>query len=337
MPRHSFPTTFREFVRMFGTDEACKQYLKDSRWPDGFACSRCGSKDVLWKAKRSLFRCRQCRKETSLTAGTVMHRTKIPLYDWFYAAWYVTTHTGGVSALQLSNKTETERYDTVFYMLHKLRAAMVKVERERLRGVVEVDETYIGGHRPGISGRGALGKSVVIGAVEVRQYERDGKTVEVAGRLRLRKISNAQATTLNKFITETIEPKSTIVTDGWKAYDSAIGRPYKHETVNQSKLPPGSEPLLHLHRAFSNLKTWLKGTHHGVSGQHLQAYLNEFAFRFNRRNNPNAAFQTLLGLVDERQGPTYASLAAIEKVKAGIPIPPSVKPWRHPNPERRQL
>jgi len=191
-------------------------------------------------------------------------------------------------------------------MLHKLRAAMVRSGRDRIGGLVEVDETYIGGERPGKTGRGAEGKVIVAGAVDVR-----GK---YANRVRLKVIPNVTQATLTDFVKTTIVEESTVRTDDWLGYNKLENEGYRHII--------SADELIHIHRVFSNLKTWLLGTHHGsVSKQHLQAYLNEFTFRFNRRNTPMAAFQTVLGLVKERRGPTYKGLYGIAK---GQEI------WAHP-------
>ena len=189
-------------------------------------------------------------------------------------------------------------------MLHKLRAAMVKSGRDRISGLVEVDETYIGGERPGPTGRGALGKVIVIGAVDIR-----GK---YANRLRLKVIPNVTQTTLTEFVKSNVLEGSTVKTDDWLGYNKLEDAGYRHIV---------SSELIHIHRVFSNLKTWLIGTHHGVSKQHLQAYLNEYTFRFNRRGTPMAAFQTVLGLAKERLGPTYKGLYGVAKGR---------KAWVHP-------
>ena len=298
MARPDFPKTIFEFQSQFSTEEACLQFLIQSRWPDGFACPRCRFNQYYWKEARGLLQCKACGYQTSVTAGTVMHRSKMPLRLWFYAAYLVTTHTPGQSALQFQRQVGLSRYETAFTMLHKLRAAMVRSGRDRLIGLVEVDETYIGGERPGPTGRGALGKVIVAGAVDVR-----GK---YANRVRLKVIPDVTQATLTDFVKTHIEEQSTIRTDDWIGYNRLEQAGYRHIV--------SADEMIHIHRVFSNLKTWLMGTHHGsVSKQHLQAYLNEFTFRFNRRNTPMAAFQTVLGLARERLGPTYKGLYGIVK------------------------
>ena len=314
MPWPDFPRTVLEFQHRFSTEAACLRYLVDSRWPNGFVCPRCAGLEAYWKAPRKLFQCKACGYQTSVTAGTVLHRSKMPLVQWFWAAYLVTTHTPGLSALQFARQMDLG-YETAFQMLHKLRAAMVKEGQARLRGVVEVDETYIGGERSGKSGRGARGKILVAGAVEVRGRR--------AGRIRLRVIRGVSGDQLTGFVKATVEEGSTIRTDGWAGYNGlgALGYQHKPEVEGAPERAMEILPLIHL--AFSNLKTWLLGTHHGsVKKQHMQAYLNEFTFRFNRRRTPMAAFQTVLGLIAERKGPTYAGLYDV--VRGG-------DSWEHPN------
>ena len=239
-----------------------------------------------------------------------MHRSKMPLRTWFQAAYLATTHTPGISAVQFQRQVGLHSYKTAFTMLHKLRAGMVRSGRDKLSGIVEVDETYVGGERPGPTGRGALGKTIVAGAVDIR-----GK---YANRVRLRVIPDVSSKTLTIFIKDNVIEGSIIKTDDWRGYSGLSSVGYNHVV---------SMELIHIHRVFSNLKTWLLGTHHGVSPQHLQAYLNEYTYRFNRRKTPMAGFQTVLGLSSQRLGPTYKGLFGV--VKNGH--------WEHPtNPILRQ-
>ena len=314
MARPDFPKSITEFQRRFAAEEACVEYLIQSRWPDGFSCPDCACRDAYWLPKRRLYQCKNCGRQTSVTAGTVMHRSRQPLPTWFWAAYFVTTHTPGMSALQFARQAGIANYETVFMMLHKLRAAMVRQGREKLRGEIEVDESYVGGREAGPGGRGARGTAIVAAAVEVRG--------EHARRLRLRLISNVSGEILEKFVSEMVESGSNVKTDGWAGYNGLAGLGYRHEAVSEGTPENAAKVLPHVHRVFSNLKSWLIGTHHGVSKQHLPAYLNEYVFRFNRRGTPMAAFQTVLGLIGERLGPTYDGLYGVAK-KAR-------KAWRHP-------
>lgn len=321
MPRPDFPRTVMEFQRRFSTDAAVFKYMIESRWPEGFVCPRCGGREAYWIETRALLQCKRCSYQASLTAGTVLHRSKMPLRAWFYAAWLVTTQTPGMSAVQFARQLGIKNYETAFTMLHKLRAAMVKEGREPLREVVEVDETYVGGKKAGPGGRGARGKAIVAGAVEVRG--------DYAGRVRLRVIPNVSGSTLVGFVQANVEPGSAVKTDGWEGYNGLRKAGYRHFPVVEGTPERASKILPHIHRVFSNLKSWLIGTHHGVSIQHLQAYLNEFTFRFNRRKTPMAAFQTVLGLTAQRYGPTQAGLYGVKKGRIGA--------WTHPNPLGRSV
>lgn len=314
MPRPDFPRTIMEFQQRFSEEGECLRYLIDSRWPNGFVCSRCGHDAFYWKEGRKLLECKSCHYQTSVTAGTVMHRSKQPLTLWFLAAYLVTTLTPGLSALQFKEQVGLSSYKTAFMMLHKLRAAMVRHDRTKLSGTVEVDETFIGGKdKPGPPGRGAEGKVLVAGAAEIRSG--------AVTRIRLKVIQDASRESLTRFIRDNVEVGSTVVTDAWKGYGGLIE--YRHIPLVEGTPERASVILPHIHRIFSNLKTWLLGTHHGVSPQHLPAYLNEYVFRLNRRGTRMAAFQTVLGLIAERKGPTYRGLYGIAKGEVL---------WEHPNP-----
>jgi transposase-like protein len=230
-----------------------------------------------------------------------MHRSKQPLCLWLLAAYLVVTDKRGISAVQLQKQLGIGRYETAFNMLHKLRAAMVNPDRESLRGTVEVDETYIGGPVIGKHGRGTT-KALVIGAVELQN--------DRPVRVRFNKIPSASAANVLKFVTDTVERGSEVITDGSPSYNGLYEKGYVQRVQSTRMLGDDPDKVLpNFHRAVSNMKTWLLGTHHGaVSQKHLQAYLNEFAFRYNRRRNLQAAFQTILGLTPKSEGPTYKGL-----------------------------
>ena len=238
-----------------------------------------------------------------MTAGTVLHKTRTPLTHWFWAAYLVATHTPGLSAVQLQRQLGLARYETAWLMLHKLRSAMVRPAREPLAGTVEVDEAYLGGSVAGRQGGRALGfKTLVAGAVEVRG--------EGSGRVRLRVVEDATAASLEAFVRANVSSGSSVRTDGWMGYAHLREAGFRHQRKVQGSPERAAVILPRIHRVFGNLQTWLGGTHHGVSGKHLQAYLDEFAFRFNRRQKPMAAFQTLLGLGSHHPRTTYADLVA---------------------------
>jgi len=245
--------------------------------------------------------------QVSVTAGTVLHKTHTPLHLWFWAAYLMSTPTPGVSALQLQRQLGLSRYETAWMMLHKLRRAMVNPERQPLTGEVEVDECFVGGHEAGLRGGRARGKKALVAVgVEVRGAG--------SGRVRMAVIDDASGATLAGFVHDNVAAGATVHTDAWKGYQSLSGLGYDHQPRDQSAARRrGADPdeiLPRVHRSISNLKSWLQGTHRGVSGEHLQVYLDEYTFRFNRRRTPMAAFQTLLGLQSNQQPTTYDQIIA---------------------------
>lgn len=233
-------------------------------------------------------------------AGTILHRSKIPVQEWFWSAYLVATHTPGISARQLQRQLGISSYESAWYRLQRLRKGMVNEHRTPLAGLVEADETIIGGPAKGKKGRGvtqSIHKSLVIGAVEVFRYvdKKDG-VKEKAGRLRLELIDHADEKTIGKFLQENVVAGTTVRTDGWRGYSQTALSGYEHTAQVQGSPEMAHQLAPHVHRVFSNLKTWLHGTHHGVEPKYLQGYLNEYVFRFNRRQTPMAAFQTLLGI-----------------------------------------
>jgi transposase-like protein len=304
MARPSFPKSLAEFQVRFSTEEACAAYLAQSRWPDGFVCPRCGDDEAFDLPRRGLYECKGCRHQVSVTAGTIMHATRTPLVQWFRAAYLMTTLTPGISALQLKRQLGLGSYQTAWTMLHKLRRATVNPGREKLRGKVEVDDAYVGGKEEDVVGRQVETKTPVAVAVEVRG--------RASGRIRLRALRDMSGESLVPFVQGVVEPGSTVYTDGWSGYEGLKKAGYKHRVRPMKGAKDPSKVLRHAHRAVSNLKAWLMGTHHGVSPKHLQPYLDEFAFRFNRRRTPMAAFQTLLGIGSRVQTVTYNMLRASE-------------------------
>lgn len=345
------PRALPDFAGAFPTEESCNTYLFATRFPNGFVCPKCGiAVEPIRLTKRPfVLRCRTCRNEASLIAGTVMHRTKVPICTWFWAAYLVTTRTPGMSALQLQKALGIGRYETAFQMLHKLRAAMVRPERTGIGGewVVEVDEKWVGGATQG-EGRGVHHKTLVVGAVEVRPRSAipfsgadpnmiagsaptlkahgaaqkgvrrkvapksprggHGRGV-IAGRLRLQVVPGRTQKELEPFVLDSVAIGSEVKTDGWTGYDRLAALGYRHNPLAiQGDQAKTEKHLPMIHIVFGNLDAWLLGTHHGVSPQHLQAYLNEFTFRFNRRFWPMAAFDAVLGIGMQGQAPTYAGI-----------------------------
>lgn len=302
----------REFREQFSTRQLCLEYLASSRWPDGFICPNCTHAGGWLKKDRFLYRCGQCKRDTSPTAGTAMHQSKIPVQDWVWAAYMVATHTPGLSAKQLQRYLGTSSYKTAWYLLQRFRRAMVNDTRTPLRGMVEADETLIGGPAKGKKGRGVAAgtsKSLVLGMVEVVSYkDASGTAKKRAGRVRLEVVDHADEETIRIFLDKNLTPGSKVQTDGWRGYSETALLEYRHIVKVQDSPQSASRLAPHIHRVFSNLKTWLQGTHHGVEPKYLQAYLDEFVFRFNRRQTPMAAFQTLLGITAAKKPSTLRKL-----------------------------
>ena len=261
-----FPRSLIEFQGRFARESACAQYLFERRWPQGFVCPGCGGgRAWLLKTKVFTYECADCGRQTSVTAGTIMHASKLPLTLWFWAAFLMATHSNGISALQLQNQLALGSYRTAWMLCAKLRRAMVNPERQPLSGLVEADETIIPFRTkddPVVlpAGRSAVGKMLVAGAVEI-----DG------GKPR----------------------RARLVTDDWPSYQGIPA--VRHNAITLGPMA-AHIALPWIHRLFSNLKRWGLGVYHGLRKTNLQHYLDEFVFRFNRRRTRHAAFDTLLGI-----------------------------------------
>lgn len=278
-PVEDFPRNLAEFERRFASEDACRLYLAQLRWPDGFRCPRCHGQKA-WPARAGrLWHCAACGHQQSVTAGTIFQDTRTPLTTWFRAMWWVTNQKTGVSALGLQRLLGLGSYKTAWAWLHKLRRAMVRPGRDRLAGYVEVDETYVGGVHPGRRGRQTETKALVVVAVEI-----EGRRL---GRIRLRRILDASSESLMGFIQDVVEAKSRVHTDGWLGYEPLRRHGYTHRvTFLQGQARTPSQLMPHVHQVVSLLKRWLLGTHHGAAThEHLDYYLDQFTFRFNRRRS----------------------------------------------------
>jgi len=304
----AYPCSLIAFQRQFPDEGACAVWLYEKRWPDGFVCPRChGRKAWALKTKTATFECAACHRQTSVTAGTVMHGAKLPLHVWFWAAFLMATHSNGISALQLQSQLGLGSYKSAWLLAAKLRSAMVNPARALLAGMVEVDETAISCRAKndpvtGGQGRSHQAKLLVAGGVEV---SKDG----YPGRIRLCAINDFSAQSLHGFLKKNVALGATAKTDGWSGYAGAPGIIHDPHTVG----PMAAHIVLPwVHRVFSNLKTWALGVYHGLRRKHLQRYLDEFVFRFNRRRNRHAAFGALLGLAASAKPITYKILIAPE-------------------------
>lgn len=319
------PTNQLEFQRMFPDEAACLRYLEKMRWPDGFICKECsfaGEPFRLLAHPRKL-KCRSCHHVESVTSGTVMHRSKVSLLIWFWATYYMATQTPGISALELQKKFGIKGYETAFQILHKLREAMARPNLDKIgtHWSLELDLIYVGGKtRKGI--QGLTDQVPVILSVEICRKEiRNPKTKKIikhglAGRIRLQKTPNKKADYIDKFATNFITQGATIVSDDGTEFTNLKKLGFDHRPVpmrgDREKM---DKHLPMISRVTANLKTWIDGTFHSVGQKHLQGYLNEFMFRFNRRFYRASSFRTLLGFGILHAGPTYKEVYNGEYLK----------------------
>lgn len=278
------PSSILEFQQRFATEEACEAYLFAWRWPHGFACPRCDGRTFARLSRRSLYQCGRCHHQASVTAGTALHKSKLPLRVWFWAIFLVARDKKGISALQLQRELGLGSYRSAWLLLQKIRRCFGESEAYPLRGFVEVDETYVDGVERGAqNGRGrGRKKSLVVAAVEV--------TPKGLGALRLRAIPSPTRHELLSFVGKSVQTGSTVATDGWNGYYYLDLLGFRRKVhVEKYGLPPSA--LRGVHLVISNLKTWLQGRYHGsVRPKYLPAYLDEFAYRFNRRFSPPRIF-----------------------------------------------
>jgi hypothetical protein len=284
-PRHpvsgiDYPGTFQEFDKWFSSENACLDYIAKLRWPNGFICPSCGiNTDKPSLMERGLFLCRECKRQTSITAGTLFHGSHKPLRTWFLAMWFVTSQKHGASALGLQRVLGLGSYNTAWNWLHKLRRAMVRHGRDQLSGAIEVDETYVGGIGTKVRGRGAKRKTIVAIAAEVR-----GRG---PGRIRMAKVPDLSAPSLRGFVRDNVQKGAQLRTDAWSGYNGIEVMGYKHIVINVSDSgDPAHVVLPRVHRVASLLDRWWLGIHQGaIRPSHLDYYLDEFTFRFNRRTS----------------------------------------------------
>ena len=299
-----YPRTLREFNAWFPDDTACLDYLARLRWPGGFACAGCGGSRFWRMSKGRNLRCADCRTDASVTAGTIFADTHLPLATWFAAGWYATGTKHGVSALSLQRVLGLGSYETAWALLHKLRRAMVRPGRDRLAGEVEADETYVGGVATGKRGRGAAKKAIVEVAVE--------KHGAGMGRCRLVRIPDCSGESLLDAIEQSVTPGAVVYTDHWNGYAGLGEAGYVHyPTAIASSGDPAHVVMPRVHRIASLLKRWLLGTHQGaVRPNHLDDYLAEFTFRFNRRGSNHRGL-LFYRLVDQAVQLDHVPLTAI--------------------------
>jgi transposase-like protein len=318
-----YPRSVGEFQAWFGTDGDCLDYLEWLRWPGGFTCPSCGHVGG-WRLGDGRYECVGCHRRTSVTAGTIFDRTRTPLTVWFTACWLFATAKDGIPALSLQQALEIGSYQTAWAMLGRLRSVLVRPGRDRLTGTVEVDETYIGGEEAGLRGGRAPGKKVLTGiAVEVRQPKG-------IGRCRMALLTDGSSASLHRFVIGHVEPGTTVITDAWMGYHGLARRGYVHQRRSQrAARARGEDPgelLPAVHRVASLAKRWLLSTHQGsVEEAHLQSYLDEFVFRFNRRRSRSRGlvFYRLLELAAGHDPVRYRDIVAGKRPRKIPPTPPA--------------
>jgi hypothetical protein len=318
-----YPRSVGEFQAWFRTDSDCLDYLEWLRWPGGFTCPSCGYARG-WRLGDGRYECVGCHGRTSVTAGTIFDRTRTPLTVWFTACWLFATAKDGISALSLQRALEIGSCQTAWAMLGRLRSVLVRPGRDRLAGTVEVDETYIGGEEPGLRGGRAGGKKVLTGiAVEVTEPKG-------IGRCRMALLADGPAASLHPFVTGHVEPGATVITDAWMGYHGLAGLGYAHQRRSQrAARARGDDPgelLPAVHRVASLAKRWLLSTHQGsVEEAHLQSYLDEFVFRFNRRRSRSRGlvFYRLLELAVGHDPVRYRNIVAGKRPRKIPPAPPA--------------
>ena len=322
MAGKDYPGSYAELLAWFDQDWKCRDYLDWLRWPDGFVCPGCDCV-VGWRGADRRWCCAGCGRRVSATAGTILDRTRTPLTVWFSAAWLLTSSKIGVSATHLQREMQLGSYQTAWALLHRYRSVMVRPGRDRLTGDVEVDESFLGGPEPGIPGRGALGKVQFAAAVEL-----DGS--RGFGRARLGVIPNASAASLRSFLVDNVEPGAKVITDGWKGYPGATRGLYTHHATSiAASDAPAHEALPATHMAFSLVKRWILGTLQGsVSPEHVQAYFDEWVFRFNRRHSRSRGllFYRLMQHTADSDIVTYHDLRKAGRSRPAPPQPPLKRP-----------
>jgi transposase-like protein len=306
MPSYYESITFFEFQQKFNSEEACREKLYNMRWPQGFQCPRCGHESYYDLPNRRLNQCKSCKYQASVTAGTVMHKTRTDLTKWFWAIFLASDDKRGISALQLSKKIDLS-YKVAWTMLHKIRQAMkMRDAHYQLAGLIQVDDSFFksgpaeGGDK---KGRGTNKVPVII------QTSTRGKAIEFA---KMKVVGAVSREEIKNVVENDVQPRQTIKTDGWLAYRilSEMGHTHVSEVIYGDKGSNNHKALKWVHILASNAKAFLLGTYHGVGCKHLQAYLDEFCFRFNRRKWSAQLFDRLLHSCVLVKAITFAELTA---------------------------
>ena len=305
---HDRPLSIEEFVERFPNDNACAEFIASVRWPNGFVCPRCGNKNA-WKlqSRPGQYKCAatlengaRCNRQTSVISGTIMHRTRIPLRKWFLAAYFDMTHTNGISALQLQAKIGLGSYKSAWLLLHKLRKVMINPKRIPLRGVVEVDEGFIPFHQKNSKSKG---DSLITVAVAAEKIEKNK-----IGRIRLQRVKDKSRSELKPFILANTEPGTEVITDANPSYGKLEGRTHIVKNLSAPGALPAHIELPAVHRAIGHIKRLMLGVYHGPRDKHINSYLREFEFRWNRRRHYSSIVGTLMRLCTMYDPVTYREI-----------------------------
>ena len=311
-----YPRTWDQFLDWFPDDDACRRYLEGIRWKQGFDCPGCGEAGVAFQGSRGRWICRHCRHQSTVTAGTSFEKTRTPLRSWLAAVWYIVNQKQGVSALGLQRVLGLGSYQTAWAMLHRLRRAMIRPGRERLHGLVEVDESIVGRSPPKnirdtkkkqmLMAKRKAQRSIVMVAVEIKESKG-------FGRIRLQRVLDKSEKSVLPFVLNAVEPGSVVRTDGSEAYRNLERHGYHREReVMLGAEDPAHVTMPGVHRVVALLKRWLLGTHQGaVQPKQLDYYLDEFTFRFNRRTSRSRGllFYRMLEQAMMAEPVTYAQIA----------------------------
>lgn len=284
----SYAMNLKEFMDRFRTEDDCRAHFFKLRWPDGFQCPKCGHTKYSFIKYRNLYQCLECNHQTSLTAGTVMHKSHTNLREWFLSIYLFTQDKRGISATQLSKAVGISYY-TAWLMLQKLREAMGSRDAEYyLNGIVEMDDVFFGA--PAENGKRGRGTDKAPAIVVLSLNEEEQPEY-----VKVKIVDSVDSATITKVANTTVEEGTTIRTDGLNSYKVLDKEGYEHEG---EKFDPENKPehLHWLHVIISNMKAFITGTYHGLDKKHLQRYVNEFCYRFNRRRFGNRIFHRLLTL-----------------------------------------
>ena len=295
--------SFLDFQKAYDTEEKCREKLFKMKWPNGFVCPHCGNTTYSYHTTRHLYQCKKCAHQTSVTAGTIMHRTRTPLVKWFWIIYLLSNDKRGMSTLELSRRFSM-RYATVWAIAHKIRTAMKERDNNyKLEGIIEIDETFIGSSSTGKSkkGRGTDKANVIVSVATT------GESMLYA---KMHVVESVNTTAIKEILTDTVPDGATIKTDGLQVYSRLSKETrYQHERIVISRSEKKAHELLKwVHIIAGNAKAWINGTFHGINKKHLQLYLGEFCYRLNRRKFSNQLFDRLLNACLLSRGRTYADL-----------------------------